>query len=459
VRRIHRGEAGGVFYDSDATVVEEQLQQWSENSPRYLDGVTMLLVPHAGYAYSGAVAAGAYKQLAHKNFHRIFILADNHRREWTDRGVAVPNFDAFQIFDHQLPVDRTFCEGLLEKFPNIFHRTEEAYHSHVIEVQLPMLLHFTDTSDLSLVPLIFQGTTGEARRILGEYLHSQLANGDLIIVSSDLSHYLPVQIAEARDQETLAALLAGQFPAQENCLCGPEALSCAQHIAARRHWICNFIDYAHSGMGAEPMPRVVGYGALAWTRKEVQFPDDAFVALEELALRCIGCVLSESPPPETDQLLLRFPQLLARQSVFVTLMKNGQLRGCIGGLGDFSRTVLGGVQRRATDAAFRDPRFRPVISEELPQLEAHVSILSFPTELQLPGDQWIDYLSAARPKPGVILEVNGHTSTFLPEVWEQIPNPRDFLRTLCNKQGAPEDAWENSTAKLLIYTTQTRRES
>ncbi|MDR2677703.1 MAG: AmmeMemoRadiSam system protein B [Puniceicoccales bacterium] len=448
--------AQGVFYASDASIVERQLRQWSENLPCYLPGVCMLFVPHAGYSYSGKVAVSAYKQLSHKQFQRVFILADNHQREWTDCGVAIPSFDAFRIFNHQFSVDQAFCSGLLKQFPNVFCATEEAYHGHVIEVQLPMLLHFTDISDQSLVPLIFQGTAEEERQTLAEYLHSQLTAGDLVIVSSDLSHYLPAQAAEVKDHETLAALLGGRLPIQENCLCGLEALSCARHIAARRQWICHFVNYAHSGMAAGPMSRVVGYGALAWTQKAVQFPDDAFSALEELALGCIGCVLTQTSPPELDPLLARFPQFQVHQSVFVTLMKNGHLRGCIGRLGDFSQTVLDGVRQRAIDAAFRDPRFHPVVAEELPQLEAHVSILSFPTELQLPCDQWIGHLSDVQPKPGVILEIDGRTSTFLPEVWKQIPTPRAFLQALCSKQGAPEDAWKNSTAKLLTYTTQTR---
>ncbi|MDR2340798.1 MAG: AmmeMemoRadiSam system protein B [Puniceicoccales bacterium] len=458
MRRIRGAEVCGVFYDLNPSVVGLQLRQWTEHFPCYLAGANMLFVPHAGYVYSGQVAARAYKQLANGPSRRVFMLADNHQREWATRGVAVPNFDAFQIFDHQISVDRTFCADLLEKFPNIFHSTEKAYNGHVIEVHLPMLLHFMENSTISLVPLVFQGTIEEERRMLAEYLHSRWTDGDLIIISSDLSHYLPAQSAEARDHETLAALLSERIPLGENCLCGREALSCAQHIASRRRWICNFIDYTHSGVNSSAAARVVGYGALAWTREAIRFPDDAFIALEKLAMRCIECALTQVPPPDMDQLLKQFPQFLVRQSVFVTLMKNGRLRGCIGGLGDFSQTVLDGVQRRAIDAAFRDSRFPPVTSEELRQLEAHVSILSFPTELQLPCDRWIEHLSGVNPKPGIILEIGGRTSTFLPEVWEQIPEPKDFLCALCRKQGVPEDAWKNPMAKLFLYTTQTRHE-
>ncbi|MDR1457172.1 MAG: AmmeMemoRadiSam system protein B [Puniceicoccales bacterium] len=457
MRRIHSEKVRGTFYSSDATDVERQLRQWSEDLPCYLDGVHMLFVPHAGYVYSGKVATHAYRQLANRCFRRIFILADNHRREWTDRGVAIPNFDDFQIFDRRIPIDQTFCEDLLDKFPNVFSPTEEAYNGHTIEAQLPVLLHFADISDSIMVPLIFQGTSEEERRMLAKYLHSRCGDEDLIVISSDLSHYLPAQAAEIKDRETLAVLLRGQFPIGENCLCGMEALSCACHIAVSRHWICHFVDYAHSGMAVGEMSRVVGYGALAWTQKAIYFSSDVFIALETLVLQCIEYSLARLPPPNVDILLAQFPQLCAHQSVFVTLMKNERLRGCIGGLGDFSRTILDGVQQRATDAAFRDFRFHPVTPEELPQLKAHVSILSFPTELHLPGDQWIGYLCDTHPKPGVILEFNGRTSTFLPEVWEQVPNPRDFLAALCNKQGAPGDAWKSPTAKLLTYTTQTWR--
>ena len=134
---------------------------------------------------------------------------------------------------------------------------------------------------------------------------------------------------------------------------------------------------------------------------------------------------------------------------FVTLNKNGRLRGCIGNLSS-NEAVADGVRRNAVNAAFHDPRFSPVNPDELDFLEVEVSVLTAPRPL--------DYKDAAdllakmkKGVDGVILEKGFYRATFLPQVWEQLPDAADFLTHLCRKAGLPGNAWETSKLDISTY--------
>ena len=137
---------------------------------------------------------------------------------------------------------------------------------------------------------------------------------------------------------------------------------------------------------------------------------------------------------------------------FVTLKINGQLRGCIGNLTS-TETVLDGVKRNAVNAALHDPRFSPLSQDELKRTEIEVSILTKPQALAFRDGQ--DLIKKLRAHVDGVIIRKGHASaTFLPQVWEQLPRPEDFLTHLCMKAGLPSDAWENSKLKVLTYQVQ-----
>jgi AmmeMemoRadiSam system protein B/AmmeMemoRadiSam system protein A len=444
----------GSFYPEDVEEVGGFLAALAEKFPPHLEKVGALLVPHAGYAYSAVIAAEAYAQLRGIRMGRIFILGDNHRREWLGRGMAVPNFEFFQSFDKKIPVDGEFCASLRAQFPHLVMASEEAFHGHVIEVQLPMLQHFANLSDARLIPLIFQGLETDEVDAIGQFLAAQWRDGDLLILSSDLSHYLPAAMAEARDRQTLGHILCGRFPGGDNCLCGPLALRCLQAAIRALRLVPHFLAQSHSGKTGGDFSRVVGYGSLAWTANPLLLSPQVFHILADLAMETIRSALTGGALPDVEPLEGEFFQLRARQSVFVTLEKGGELRGCIGSLGDVSRSIAAGVRHYALEAAFHDSRFLPVRAEELPHLEPHISILSFPQRLHLSPEHWGAALQDRNPKPGVILEIAGSRSTFLPEVWEQLPLAEDFLNALCRKQGRNAGDWRLPEATLETYETQ-----
>ena len=172
--------------------------------------------------------------------------------------------------------------------------------------------------------------------------------------------------------------------------------------------------------------------------------------LVKLAKNTISKELGE-PVDDTDQLedALAQKPFDMRSGTFVTLHKNGQLRGCIGSLtGD--EAISEGVRHNAINAAFHDPRFQPLTKKELDHIDVEVSVLTEPQPLAYTDAQ--DLINKLRVNvDGVILGKGLARATFLPQVWEQLPNPKDFLTHLCRKAGLPGNAWETSKLDISTY--------
>ena len=155
---------------------------------------------------------------------------------------------------------------------------------------------------------------------------------------------------------------------------------------------------------------------------------------------------------ESLALALRAPVFQEKRGVFVTLHEHGQLRGCIGSLSSY-RAIVDGVRENAINAAFNDYRFGPVTEDELDHLEIEVSILTEPRLLEYDGAEQL--LSLLRPGvDGVIIRRGGASATFLPQVWEQLPEPADFLSHLCRKAGLLPDEWRGGRLEVETYQVQ-----
>ncbi len=146
------------------------------------------------------------------------------------------------------------------------------------------------------------------------------------------------------------------------------------------------------------------------------------------------------------------PRFYEKRGTFVTLTINGMLRGCIGHIVP-QESVLEGVKENALNAAFRDPRFSPLRKDELDKVKIEVSILTDPKPLEYKDPQ--DLLSKLRPGiDGVIIKKGFHQATFLPQVWEQLPQKEEFLSHLCIKAGLNADAWRREKLEVLTYQVQ-----
>jgi AmmeMemoRadiSam system protein A len=173
--------------------------------------------------------------------------------------------------------------------------------------------------------------------------------------------------------------------------------------------------------------------------------------LTRLARAAIASHFGHPAPPLPHPAWLDVPV-----ACFVTLTRQGHLRGCIGSLEAY-RPLLQDLEQNARAAAFRDPRFPPLLEEELDHVRVEVSLLSLPEPL--PYIDEADVLAQLRPGiDGLIFEAQGHRSTFLPQVWEQLPDPRDFLDHLKQKAGLPAHYWSNEV-RLSRYTVEKFKEA
>jgi len=277
----------------------------------------------------------------------------------------------------------------------------------------------------------------------------------LIIISSDLSHYLSHAQAQAVDRQSIQTLLALQPTLSHRQACGATPVN-GLLLAARRHGLKpQLLALRNSGDTAGDRQRVVGYAAVAFheaaatARRPVActVPADAGDVLLPLARNAIAAGVGRAEPAPEDAAAATWLQ--APGATFVTLTRDGRLRGCIGSL-RAHRSIQADVQANAVAAAMRDPRFAPVTAGELDRIAVEVSLLSAAERLQFSSEA--EALAQLRPGiDGLIFECGAARSTFLPQVWSQLPKPADFLAQLKRKAGLPGDFWSDEV-RLSRYT-------
>ena len=237
-------------------------------------------------------------------------------------------------------------------------------------------------------------------------------------------------------------------------------------IARRKGWKARLLDYRNSGDTSGDKSAVVGYAAIAFFGPDgaasalppksdaPQFTPQERRFLLELARKSVAAAVTGSEAPKEDAAVPE--KFRARQACFVTLTKNGELRGCIGSIFP-EESLYQAVIRRARSAATEDPRFPPVRADELKEIEIEVSVLTVPKRLAFTSPQ--DLLAKLRPGiDGVVLRVEDRQATYLPQVWEQLPDKRLFMNELAEKAGLPADAWTRPDAAVMTYQVEAFKE-
>ncbi|MBI3181040.1 MAG: AmmeMemoRadiSam system protein A [Myxococcales bacterium] len=441
--------AVGSFYPAEAPALQAEVRRHLESAKKIAAApVRMVLAPHAGLSYSGRIAADAFKQLE-PGFERVVIVAANHDGAHHFAGISVDRSTHYRVPGLEVPVARAAAE-LLSR-PG-FVDLPAVHGMHMVEIELPFL-RAVGSGPFEIVPLI-AGSLGHDQIRLAARELSRLADPKTAFVFSvDLSHYYPYEVAQGLDRPCLDALARSDAVEVAKCdTDGTQVLLLMNELASIRALTPRLISYANSGDTSGEKSRVVGYGAIAYEERfELSAAEGN--ALVELAKRALGARVREGKeidvPPE---LTARFRRLTTPRGAFVTLTKEGQLRGCIGSLSPIQPLALD-VVRNTVNAAVSDPRFPPVKPEELGSLSLSISVLDLPKPLEgVPAAQLPSHL--AQSKPGLILEYGGRRSTFLPQVWEELPDPVEFLSHLCAKQGSPLECWREPAAKYQSYAVQ-----
>jgi AmmeMemoRadiSam system protein A len=263
----------------------------------------------------------------------------------------------------------------------------------------------------------------------------------LIVISSDLSHYHPYEEARAIDRGTAQAILEFSTGIGHEQACGATPVA-GMLLAARRHQLSvDLLDLRNSGDTAGGRGRVVGYASFAFWEGSSVFGETHGRTLLAIARGSIEAALGVSGPSRLPEASWLKP---ARAS-FVTLTQDGALRGCIGSL-EAHRPLGEDVSHNARAAALSDPRFAPLAAEELVRTRVEVSLLSTPKQLAFADHA--DLIAQLRPgEDGLILECGGARGTFLPQVWDSLPDPEQFVAELKRKAGLPPGL---STAKCRV---------
>lgn len=453
---IRPSAVAGSFYPGTREALSRDVAALLSAVPATLDSPVpkALIAPHAGYVYSGAVAASAYSRLASARgrIKRVVLLGPAHRVAL--RGLALPAALGLETPLGIVPVERDAVR-IVSSLRQVCESRDAHAQEHSLEVHLPFLQSVLGT--FAVVPLVVgDAAANEVAEVL-----ERLWGGDetLIVVSSDLSHYLPYDRAQAVDRETARAIVSREPSVSHFQACGATPVNGLLTAALRRELRAELFDLRNSGDTAGDKSRVVGYGSFGLFESETSAPELSHASAEDgergkvligLARAAIGGMFGLTLPMNEGHGFLR-----EVAATFVTLTRQGRLRGCVGSL-EAHRTLLDDVKLNAKAAAFLDPRFEPLTQTEFSTTLVEVSLLSRAEPLTFTTEA--DAIAQIRPRvDGLVLEHGGKRGTFLPQVWDHIPDAAEFLRELKRKAGLEPAFWAQDM-KLQRYTVVKFRE-
>ena len=469
----------GFWYPGD----REQLGAWMDDllkGESHADGVQgpvrALISPHAGYRYSGAVAADGYRLVRGQAFKRVLLLGPAHH-EWF-RGLSIAAVTHYETPLGRIPLDQAAIERLRAS-SLVTADTEAHRREHSLEMQLPLLQRALQPG-WQLVPVLVGQLTPEDYPAAAELLRPLLDDDTLVVVSSDFTHYGPrfgyrpfpnddltAARLEALDTGSLDAILdkdpqgfLDYMARTGTTICGYEPIALLlQLLPADSHG--KLVSYATSGKLTGNYKNSVSYMSIVFRGPENdsatvkqsgsgEFSVEDMHLLHRLASAAVETAIKpqdEAASQRLEQLLQDIPpELKQPAAAFVTLMNHGQVRGCMGTVTPanpiYKVAVISGHR------AARDRRFAPLLPEELEELNVEISILDQPES----ADSWRDFVLG---EDGVILEKDGHAAVFLPEVPEKYHwNREQMLSQLAQKAGLPAAAWKDG-ASFKTFRTRT----
>jgi AmmeMemoRadiSam system protein B/AmmeMemoRadiSam system protein A len=454
------------WYPSDAQKLAETVDQMlAKTSKTVIDGTVIgLISPHAGYQYSGIVAANSYALLKGKNIKRVVVISPSHISSF--EGASIYDGDAYATPLGNIKVDQDFASKLVRLSP-LLQRSGKGHDDvymgrgeHALEAQLPFLQRVL--KEFTLVPIIMGEQDYQTCRALGTALAEISKAGETVIVaSSDLSHFHSYDEAVKLDHSVIRSVeewdyfnLLRNLTARiwEACGGGPivATMIAAERLGATQ---AKLIKYANSGdIPDGDRSSVVGYSAIAFIKENKISPQisssfeiskDEQEYLLDIARKSVEMIVKERTIYSCTA--GNFETLNQERGAFVTLKKNGALRGCIGFTAPI-KPLYQTVQEAAISAALKDPRFQPVSREELAELHYEISVLSPFTHVQ--SSEQIEI-----GKHGLLIKYGSREGLLLPQVaTEQHWDLNTFLQHTCLKAGLPNDSWKDKEADIFKFS-------
>jgi AmmeMemoRadiSam system protein B/AmmeMemoRadiSam system protein A len=471
---IREPAVAGQFYPGDEAHLDFKINKYLKTVPEQavLGKVKAILVPHAGYNYSAPVAAYAYKQLEGKRADTVVIICNSHAAFFP--GIAIDQNDAWHTPLGVVPINKELANKLVNASPDINYNSEAHTEDHTLEVQVPFLQTVL-AGEFKIVPILFGNMGKNNYEELAALLNENLGPDDLVVISTDMSHYPAYSDANRIDPATLEKVKgldvseleeyikninSEHVPNEETLLCGIDGVKTIITLAGLANWdVVDILHYANSGdVDIGDKSRVVGYGAIVFgATKEEASPRKTEAVLDltkeqqktllNIARSTVESYVKTGKKPNfniTDERLNR------KEGAFVTLHREGQLRGCIGQIIPTNKPLWEVVRDTAVSSCSEDHRFNPVTEKELDSIDYEISVLSVPAEID-------DWNKIELGKHGVIVK-NGlfNSGVFLPQVATETGwSKKEFLEQLCwQKAGLPKDCYKNKDTVLEVFTAQ-----
>jgi len=465
MEEIREPAVAGMFYPERPDILSRDVKQYIENAKKEkIEGEIVAFVsPHAGYMYSGQVAAYSYKSIEGKTFDTVVLVAPSHRALF--KGASLYDRGGFRTPLGIVPVDVELSKKMMERRKEIQFLPGAHAEEHSLEVQIPFLQVVLKT--FKLVPIVMEPQwSWETCQYLATAITETVKGRNvLLIASSDLSHFHSYEKAVGLDKIVLNHI--ERFDPEglnrdlregrcEACGGGPiiSIMLAAKALGANKGKV---LKYLNSGDVTGDRSRVVGYAAGVFYKTsggkekmkeekkvgvDLGLNEQEKKTLHQIAKTVVENKARGKPVPEFT---VDAPILKENRGAFVTIQKKGQLRGCIGyieGRGPLYRTI----EEMAEAAAFRDPRFMPVTEKELPDLGIEISVL---TPLKRITD--VDEIEVG--KHGIYIKKGWYSGLLLPQVateygWDR----KTFLEHTCKKAGLPSNAWKDKSTEIYIFS-------
>lgn len=452
----------GSFYPADKEELVGMVDRFlaAAPAPEKIEGnLTAIIVPHAGYPYSGPTAAYAYKLLQGKKIDTVVLVGPYHWALFS--GASVWRSGEWRTPLGSVPVDAGLADAIVRENTAFGYSQEVHRDEHSLEAQIPFLQR--SLKNFKIVPILVNEPSLENCRLLAKAIVKNISGKNaLVVISTDMSHYHPDAVArkmdsivlkllEEKDAEGLLLALSGG----SGELCGGAAAVTGLEIARLTGSRVKLLKYSTSGDATGDLSAVVGYGASAIykegpaapvsknTKRELDAAEKT--ELLKIARKTLEAYFATGKAPEFN---VQDPALKEDKAVFVTLREGGRLRGCIGRFLP-EEPLYRAVSRMAIESATQDPRFRPVAAGELGKISVEISVLSPPQKIKSPDEIVLG-------RDGVLIKKWPRSGIFLPKVAVETGwTKEEFLSDLCSeKAGLPADCWKDPEAELYTFNAQ-----
>jgi MEMO1 family protein len=494
-KNIRQPAVAGQFYPADDNRLKLQIEKYLQSTtpspslerrgvmlPPLAKGragvglIKAIMVPHAGYDYSASVAAESYKAIEANKYDNVFMICNSHTAYFS--GIAIDDHNTWATplgdVDVNLDLARKIIDNDIIKFDSSPHQRE-----HSLEAQLPFLQTVLSPG-FKIVPILFGNDHDKDYEILADALSRNIGENDLIVISTDMSHYPSYANANRIDKQTLEDIKSSEIerlashiydveaqniPNEQTLLCGIDGVKTIMRLAKSKNWQPEILNYQNSGDAPDigDKDQVVGYGAMIFASQKLEVKSEEEIPNNELknisilsqdqqsilldiAKQTVESFVREGRVPEFD---IKDERLNWQEGAFVTLHKDKKLRGCIGQIEPSNEPLWKVVREMAVATCSEDDRFMPVSIEELEKIEYEVSVLSRPEKID-------DWRKIELGKHGVIIRQGHRGGVFLPQVATETGwTLEEFLSQLCfQKAGLPPDCYKDPETQIETFTAQ-----